>query len=117
MRILCVDDNTALLEMLSAIIAQLSDYELATANSGAAAISELKSNQFDVLLTDCEMPGMSGFNLADRAGELNPHLPVIFMSGSPEKFHRSDRFISKPFSLSTLRSAIRDATSSATATG
>jgi len=46
-----------------------------------------KGNAVDLLLTDINMPRISGLVLASRFSELTPHLPVMFMTG-----HRADNF-------------------------
>ena len=71
-RILIVDDSPVVLAQLSEDFAE--DYDVVTAESGEEAIELLEdpvrgdvcfSNQFDLIITDLMMPGISGFDLAD----------------------------------------------------
>jgi two-component system cell cycle sensor histidine kinase/response regulator CckA len=64
----------------------------------------------DVLLTDLQLPGMSGVELARRARKLRPALPVVFMSGYPREvaltglsrdFGQRD-YLEKPFTPAQL---------------
>jgi CheY-like chemotaxis protein len=69
----------------------------------------------DLLLTDMVMPGMNGSQLAERIGEMKPHVKVLFMSGytadvitqrdGPEQ---SVSVIGKPFTRDALARKVRD---------
>ena len=97
-RILIVDDSPV-------VLAQLSDafsdgYDVVVAESGEEAIAILGdpirdgicfSNQFDLIITDLMMPGMSGFDLADyvrKRNKTNKFTPVILLT--TEKIGKED---------------------------
>lgn len=79
---------------------------------GEQALAALAAGEFDLLLTDCHMPGVDGFALARRirAAESNgQHLPIIALSASalPEQVQRCldagmDDFLAKPIQLDQL---------------
>ena len=89
-RILIVDDSPVVLAQLSDDFAE--DYDVITAESGEEAVEILEdpirggvcfSNQFDLIITDLLMPGMSGFDLADyvrKRNKANKFTPVILLT-------------------------------------
>lgn len=97
-RILIVDDSPVVLAQLSDDFAE--DYDVITAESGEEAVAILEepirgdicfSNQFDLIITDLKMPGMSGFDLADyvrKRNRANKFTPVILLS--TEKVSKED---------------------------
>lgn len=48
---------------------------------GEEALQELAGQKFTIMLTDIAMPSMSGVELAQRARELEPEMPILFASG------------------------------------
>ena len=81
--ILIVDD---LPENLLALQALLRDDRLMLhpATSGEAALSLLLEHEFALALLDVQMPGMSGFELAEliRGSSRTRHLPIVFVSAA-----------------------------------
>lgn len=89
-RILLVDDSPVVLTQLSDDFAE--DYDVITAESGEEAVEILEdpirgdvcfSNQFDLIITDLLMPGMSGLDLADyvrKRNRVNSYTPVILLT-------------------------------------
>jgi CheY-like chemotaxis protein len=86
---------------------------------GAERAMEFVQNRdraIDMLLTDIAMPGLSGFELADRIRTFRSAIKVLFMSGSPDPSHFSEKlasvtdssYLQKPFAIQTLASAVRD---------
>jgi CheY-like chemotaxis protein len=86
-----------------------SGFATAAAGEGAAALRHLGESSFDLLLTDIRMPGMDGFELAQRARAMHPGLPVLFMSGYCAEYRFNpahDDFIAKPFRPRQLLSCL-----------
>ncbi|MDB4976138.1 MAG: domain S-box protein [Myxococcaceae bacterium] len=112
--ILLVDDD---LEVRSIVQSQLegAGYAVLAACSGDEALQLLEQNRADVrmLVSDVSMPGMSGIELARRAHELCPALPILLISGFSEELHggaqRIGRFLAKPFSGQQLLAEVRQA--------
>ena len=90
-RILLVDDSP---EQRRDIIAVLDDprLDVVEADSGEAGLALLKAGEFAVVLIDIRMPGMTGFQLAERIRELEPDriIPIIFITTAqvPEAYMR-----------------------------
>jgi len=55
--------------------------EVFTAKDGPSALEILKRNKIDILFSDIKMPLMSGIELAQHAGELQPSIQIVFISG------------------------------------
>ncbi|MBI2944744.1 MAG: sigma-54-dependent Fis family transcriptional regulator [Candidatus Wallbacteria bacterium] len=77
-RILLVDDEEAMCFMMKAFLKKASPpYEAVAVNSGEEALERLQTEHFDVVVTDLNMPGMSGAELIEKAKALNPATPII----------------------------------------
>jgi DNA-binding NtrC family response regulator len=108
--LLVVDDDPAILELTSGFLRD--DYNVLTAVSGKEALQTMKDYKGDLslLLSDFEMPGMSGIELATQLAAERPQLKVLLMSGFPggtlvlnEGWH----FLPKPFVPSQMRLLIK----------
>ena len=117
--IMVVEDEPALLSMLTDVVESLG-YQTQTAKNGAEALTKLESGTAcDVLLTDVVMPGgVGGFELAQRLRSLRPEVPVIYMSGytgfsDDEMGDVTGPMLFKPCSTIDLVFALKRAVSSA----
>jgi CheY-like chemotaxis protein len=79
--ILIADDNTELRRTLSAIFAE-EGYAVRQAPDGLAALAQIRNEIPDVLLSDLNMPRMSGFELISLVRRRYPGILVIAMSGT-----------------------------------
>jgi signal transduction histidine kinase len=84
-RILVVDDDVMIAEVTAALLEDL-DHTVIVVNSAADALECLRDrgDTIDLLLTDHAMPGMTGIELAAKAREDRPELPIILASGYAE---------------------------------
>jgi CheY-like chemotaxis protein len=105
-QVLAVDDDPAILELLAELVKEVG-YEVQAVTSGAEALQKLGQSRFDMVLTDLQMPNMSGEELANEIERTRPGLPVVFVSGkvSPGPTARHP-FLAKPFSLSELEQTL-----------
>jgi DNA-binding NtrC family response regulator len=94
LRILYVDDELPLLELMRRVLNR-AHYEVITFTDPREALQELQANtrDFDVLLTDVNMPGLSGFALIEEARKYRPNLPALIVTGylSPEDLDRASQ--------------------------
>jgi len=85
-------------------------HSVTEAPSGAHALKLLETDPpFDIVVTDYAMPGMNGFELAQRIKEKNPKLPIILATGYAElPADRSIEFghLSKPYTSKDLAAAL-----------
>ena len=98
LRVLVVDDDPGLLNLFSQILRK-EGYDLATADNAKEALRIIREcpDRPHLLLSDVEMPGMSGIELARRMAAETPEVPVILMSGSPLPSNADAPFLIKPF--------------------
>jgi len=82
-RILVVDDEPLIRETMSFLLAA-QGYEVATATDGFEALLQLLVKPSDLLISDLNMPHMSGFELLSIVRQQFPELPVIAISGAYE---------------------------------
>jgi len=85
------------------------------AGNGIRALDILSAHpSVALLISDIKMPGMSGYELAERALALNPELKIIFMTGysrdpMPDAMRRAGaQVLYKPFDLEKLCSMVRE---------
>lgn len=80
--ILVVDDTDAVLKLVATIL-EAANFHVLRANSGPAAVKLAAnySGKIDLLLSDVQMPEMSGPQLGDALKQARPDIHVMFMSG------------------------------------
>jgi len=82
LRILFVEDDALVRELTRALLAR-EDREVCVCASAEEALRELERGRFDLLITDVNLPSMSGMALARRFIGLHPAAAVIIASGYP----------------------------------
>jgi DNA-binding response OmpR family regulator len=81
-RILIADDEPTFLESTADLLRR-EGYEVMTASDGQRALELVVDEQFDLLITDLEMPGNSDLALVRRVAQVRGGLPVIILTGFP----------------------------------
>lgn len=116
-QILVVDDHFEMLEFLRSML-ELSnqDCEVLAVPSAEEGLLELRRSQFDLLITDVRLPGMSGFDLVRRLKKLGRNLPVIMItaySSSQGKKEAAElgvyRYFQKPLDTDSVLTAVHTA--------
>jgi len=107
--ILVVDDAPANLKLVSRILDD--HYNVLTANDGKEALQQSKDfkDEIYLLLSDFEMPGTSGIDLATEITRHRPKIKIVLMSGYNEEMlvlNDGWHFLAKPFIPSQLRTLI-----------
>ena len=112
LRVLLVDDDI-LVSMGAADMLLDLGHSVTEAQSGTLALKLMETDPgFDVVITDYAMPGMNGFQLAQRIKEKHPKMPIILATGYAElPSDRSIEFghLSKPYTSSHLMAALEKA--------
>jgi two-component system response regulator HydG len=107
-RVLLVDDDATFCQTMEAALGHRG-FRVTWKTSAADALAVLSADEFDVLLTDVQMAGMSGLEMCERALGLRPDVPVVVITafGSLETAVAAIRagaydFISKPVQIDAL---------------
>jgi two-component system NtrC family response regulator len=106
--ILVVDDEPNYLVVLSELLRD-EGFEVFTAPGGAEALDIARNNDLDMVITDMQMPGMSGMELLTELKKLNDELPVLIITAYAE-VHKAVTamqagaysYLAKPFSNDEL---------------
>ena len=77
--ILVVDDERSMRDFLK-ILLEKEGNDVVTAENGKAALDAIKKYEFDTVVTDIRMPGMTGIELLEQIKEDLPDLPVIMIT-------------------------------------
>jgi PAS domain S-box-containing protein len=111
-KVLLVEDNLQVRDFAAELLEDLG-CEVVTADNAAEALVALTGHDFDVVLSDVVMPGMSGLELARRLAKLKPGLPVLLATGFSQTLAEEDaaniRVVLKPYDASTLARGIAEA--------
>ena len=78
-RILIVDDEIEITEILADLLSE--DYECLKAGSAEEAIARLREGEFQLVISDITMPGMSGLDMIPHVKQLSPDTVVVMISG------------------------------------
>ena len=112
--ILVVDDDELLLNTLREVLLS-GGYKVKTAKDGITALKKLQIGHFDMVLTDLNMPGMSGLELLEKIYSEKMNVTPILMSSLSSgeiKSHASEKGayanLDKPFSVNSLLSVIEN---------
>jgi len=112
-RILIVDDEPSMREMLR-IVLRRDGYDVQLADSGREAITQLRQNNFDLLLSDIKMPDVSGVDVLRVAKEINRDVVAFMMTAYASTSTAVEAmrlgavdYFTKPFSMDELRLKIR----------
>lgn len=110
-RILVVDDFPTMRRIVRNLLGELGYTKISEADDGQTALPMLKTGDFDFLVTDWNMPGMTGIELlkAVRADDKLAKLPVLMVTAEASKEQIVEAaqagvsgYIIKPFTAATL---------------
>jgi len=108
-RILLVDDEPAVRRILTLLLSQ-EQYLVTPAAHGKEAFRLFAAGQFDLVVTDYEMPEMKGDELARTIKALVPSQRIIMLTGTPWGLEQPDNPVDevliKPIGLEALRQAV-----------
>lgn len=78
--VLIIDDEKAIRKTLSEILS-FEGYKIEEASDGEEGLKKFREKSFDVVLCDIKMPKLDGIEFLQKAGEANPDVPIIMISG------------------------------------
>lgn len=112
MRILVVDDFQTMRRIIINLLRQLGFTNVAEAPDGQVALDKVKTEHFDLVISDWNMPNMTGIDFLKnvRADDTHKHLPFIMVTAEGKKenvvaaVHAGvSNYIVKPFNAATLK--------------
>jgi signal transduction histidine kinase/ActR/RegA family two-component response regulator len=113
-RILVVDDEPAVRELLKDILVSLG-HRVVQAEDGFKAIQLFDADVFDAVFTDISMPGMSGWELARLIRERNMKIPLAILSGwgeaigpDQQKAAQANWIVAKPFDFEQIIAIVEE---------
>ena len=80
-KILVVDDDDSIRDVVSKMLCRLG-FEVSSADSAESGLALFLKNNFDLVITDFNMSGMDGINLAYYIKEKSPSTQVVLMTGA-----------------------------------
>lgn len=114
-RLLLVDDEAEFLEAIRPGLARRG-FHVTTAESGQAALQQLRSEEFHVVVLDVKMPGIDGVDTFREIRRIAPSLPVIMLTGhgSIQQAFETSRegvydYLAKPCDVERLATIARQA--------
>ncbi len=113
-KILIIDDETEILNMLSRYLNRTGNYEVTTYTNPVVGVDSLKNNSYDLILLDIMMPQMNGLDALEKIKDINPSQKVVMMTAYSTldkvlKSHKegATNYVMKPFdSLSALETKL-----------
>ena len=115
MNILVVDDDPEIVEILADLLGGLG-YDVSSAANGALALEQIAEHEFDLLLTDINMPVMGGMELIRRVNEMekSPIIMVLTAYASMQSAIDAIKlgvydYITKPFDFEIVANAVEKA--------
>ncbi|NDP38627.1 MAG: response regulator [Rhodoferax sp.] len=114
-RILIVDDQEANVQLLEQML-RGAGYQRLTSTMDPFAVCELhRTNHYDLILLDLQMPGMDGFQVMDGLKEIDPegYVPILVITAQPGHKLRAlasgaKDFVAKPFDLVEVKTRIHN---------
>jgi len=110
-KVLAVEDWAVQRQLLVEVMTSLG-HELHLAATGSVAEEKLNQNEYDLIITDLDLPDISGYRVIQTAEEKHPDVPVIVVTGcdirtEPQRFNDNVRkVILKPYSVNELKHTI-----------
>jgi two-component system OmpR family response regulator len=112
-RVLVVDDETAMTELLSMAL-RYEGWDVRSAGDGATAIRLARTLRPDAVVLDIMLPDMDGLEVLHRLRSETPEIPVLFLTAKDTVEDRitgltagGDDYVTKPFSLEELVARLR----------
>lgn len=112
-KILIVDDNPHMCNLLTDIL-EIFDYQGITAKDGEDALSHLRKESFDLVITDLRMPNLGGMDLLKSIKEENPSLPVVIITAYGKSdterdvlAAKADGYLAKPFKVNDIENLLK----------
>ncbi len=112
LKILVVDDQQTMRGLARQCLKKIGVVDVSLAASGEAAFDVLQTKQFDAVISDLNMPGLSGLDLAEKVKNHPVLKSLPFFLATSDAYRDQaetevvDHFVAKPFSVADIKTAI-----------
>jgi len=112
--ILVAEDEADLRDILKVTLEQ-EGYRVILASDGDEATKKTEKKSFQMALIDLKMPGVNGKELVSKIKQINPRVPIVIVTGSPDFKEEMNlrkqvyEYIYKPFRLNELVRVVKEA--------
>jgi excisionase family DNA binding protein len=110
-RVLVVDDEEAVLTLFRKTF-ERAHFDVDTAGDGGAAIECLRNNEYDLIVTDLQMPGIGGLGVIREVRRLGNDVPVVIVTGRSTEASAIEAinlgvsaYLTKPFRMGNIMAA------------
>jgi len=114
--ILVLDDDLAMLDGIRMSLKAEPSYAITVCNDPHDAIAIMQSAEFNLVISDIMMPGLSGLDVLGTIAKTDPNVPVVLITGEPDQERMRTAiqlgafdFLRKPFELAELHIAVKQA--------
>lgn len=111
MKLLCIEDNTHLVESLRHLLA--AESTITSTTSGKEGLRLAEEKRFDAIILDLGLPDMSGLEVCKALRRRNATVPILILSGSKKPSTKvslfeagADDYLTKPFAIAELRARL-----------
>jgi two-component system alkaline phosphatase synthesis response regulator PhoP len=110
-KILIVEDEEDIIELLSAILGDLRDYKVLYARDGEEALRTARVSNPEIILLDIQLPKLNGYKVCKliKSDPAMNHIKILMLSGMVQNYDwlkaqeaGADGYIVKPFTLAAL---------------
>ena len=112
-RILVVDDEVAITKLISFHL-QREGFEVAVCHDGESAYRDIRASEFDLVILDLMLPGLSGWDVLRLSRNSGKRFPVILLTARTDEVDKvaglelgADDYVTKPFSPRELVARVR----------
>jgi CheY-like chemotaxis protein len=114
-KVLLIDDDPHLQDILTKVLVK-NEFEVIIADDGSSGLQQAKQHQPDVIILDIIMPGMDGFEVAERLHRDRrcTHIPIMVLTAYAAAFARNSAeeagvkdFVTKPFNVNDFVSRLK----------
>jgi len=113
-KILTVDDSKVIRDLVAAVLSE-NGHEVVTANDGVEGLEASRNQQFDLVLSDINMPNMTGISMVSKVRRIPgyEHTPIIMLTTESSEFKKNKAknmgasgWLQKPFDAERLMKAV-----------
>ncbi len=112
LNVLVIEDEPLVCDIITEYLIR-DGHTFEVASNGLEGLERFEINKFDLIITDRAMPAMSGDHVATAIKQMEPHVPIIMLTGFGDLMNSTgerpigvDLIVSKPVTIAKLRQAI-----------